>query len=165
MLTAIGDAQKTLLVTCKVFGWSVLNFGAPIWASTISNTNWNHLQTKQNIAFRTTTGCVKISDINDLHNEGEMLPVKVHTEKLTEPFLAGSFQSHRADHVTISSTSLRPMRSTLNYFYSDCMKQHTNNKKKLKRRENKTLLKAIHRHMVHTHLNKDSKQLVHLPQR
>ena len=51
-----------------------------------------------------------MSDINDLHNECEMLPVKAHTEMLAEQFLAGSNQSHRTDHKTISSTSFRPMR-------------------------------------------------------
>ena len=46
-----------------------------------------------------------MSDINDLRNEGEMLPVKAHTEMLAEQLLAGSYQSHRADHETNSSTS------------------------------------------------------------
>ena len=45
-----GCTKETLSVTYKANGWSVLNYGAPIWASTISNTNWNHLQTQQNIA-------------------------------------------------------------------------------------------------------------------
>ena len=68
---------------------------------------------------------MKMSDINDLHNEGEMMPVKSHTEILAEQFLAGSYQSHRADHKTASSTSFRPMRPTLNDTYRDRVKQHT----------------------------------------
>ena len=55
-----------------------------------------------------------MSDINDLNNDGEILPVKAHTEILAELFLAGSYQSHRADHEATSSTSFRPMRLTLN---------------------------------------------------
>ena len=65
-----------------------------------------------------------MSDINDLQNQGEMLPVKARTEMLAEQFLAGSYQSHRADHETTSSTSLRPMRTTLNDTYRDRVKQH-----------------------------------------
>ena len=118
---------------------------------------------QQNIAPRTITGCVKMSDINDLHNECEMLTLKAHTEMLVEQFLAGSYQSHRADHETTSSTSLCPMRPTLNDTYRDHVKQHTNNKEQLNRKEYKNALKSIHRHKVHTQLNKDSKQLGTLP--
>ena len=65
-----GCTKETLSGTYKAIGRSVLNYGAPIRASTISNANWNHLQTQQNLALRTITGCVKMSDINDLHSEG-----------------------------------------------------------------------------------------------
>ena len=159
MLVATGCTRETLLVTYKAIGRSVLNYGAPIWASTISNTHWNHLQTQQTFTLRTITVCVKLFDINDLYNEGEMLPVKAHTEMLAEPFLAGSYQSHLADHKTTSSTSFRPVRPTLYDHYRDRMKQYTNNKEQLKRKEYKNALKSIHRHSVHTQLNKDSKQL------
>ena len=64
--------------------------------------NWNYLQIQQSIACRTITGCVKMSDINTLHNEGEMLPVRAET--IAERFLSGSYQSHRADHKTTCST-------------------------------------------------------------
>ena len=56
-----GCAKETVSVTHNVFGRSVLNYGASIWTSTISNTNWNHLQTQQNMALGTLTGFVKKS--------------------------------------------------------------------------------------------------------
>ena len=74
---ATGAAQETLSVTYKAIGQSVLNYDAPIWAATISNTNRNHLQS---IALRAITGCVRMS--KNLHNEGEMLPGE--GEKLTQ---------------------------------------------------------------------------------
>ena len=95
-----GCTKETLSVTYKVNGRNVLHYGAPIWASTISNTNWNYLKPQQNIVLCTITGCVRMSDINDLHNEGNMMSVKAHTEMLAEQFLAGGYQSHRADHET-----------------------------------------------------------------
>ena len=110
-------------MTYKAIDRSVLNYAAPIWASTISNAIWNHLQTQTNIALRTITGCVKMSDINGLHSEGKMLPVKAHTEILAEQFLAGSHESNRADHET-TSNSFRPMRLTLNDTYSDRVTQY-----------------------------------------
>ena len=72
-----------------------------------------------------------MSDINDLHNEGEMLPVKAHMEMLAEQILADSYRSYRADHET---TSVRPMRPTLNDTYGDRVKQHINNKEQLSQR-------------------------------
>ena len=47
-----------------------------------------------------------------------------HKSSQAEKFLAGSYQSHIADHKTISSTRLRPMRLTLNYTYRDPVKQY-----------------------------------------
>ena len=141
MLVATGAAQKRQSVTyirCSHLGFQ------------ISNTNWNHLQTQQNIVLRTIAPrSVKISDIDHLQNEGEMLPVKAHTELLAEQFLAGSYQSHRADHETTSSTSFRPMRLKLNDTYRNRAKQHTNKKEQLNRKEYKNALRSIHRHTVH----------------
>ena len=51
------------------------------------------------------------------------------------------------------------MRPTLNDTYRDLVKQYTNNKEKLNRKEYKNVLKIIRSHKVHTQLNKDSKQL------
>ena len=100
-----------------------------------------------------------MSDINDLHNEGETLTVKAHTEVLAEQFLAGSYHSHRADHKTTSSASFCPVRPTLNNTYRDRMKHYTNIKEQLNSREYKNALRSIHPHTVHTQLNKDSNQL------
>ena len=98
-----------------------------------------------------------MSDTNDLHNEGETLPVHAYAEMLAEQFLAGSYQSHRAAHGTTSPTSFRPMRRTLNDIYRDRLKQHINNKEQLNRKENKNAFKCIHWHTVHIQLIKDSK--------
>ena len=159
--------KETLSLTYKAIGQSVLNYGAPNWASTLSSTNMNHLQTQQNIAFRTITGCVKMSNINNLYNEDEILLVKAHTEMLAEKFLAGRYQSHlitasaviRADLKTSSSTSFRPMRLTLNDTYRDRLKHLTNNKEQLNNQAYKNALKCIHRHTFYTQMNNDSKQL------
>ena len=80
---------------------------------------------EQNIALCIFTGYVNTSNINDLHNEGEILPVHAHTELLAEQSLAGSYKSHRVDPKTTSSTSVRPMRPTLNDTYRDRVKNNT----------------------------------------
>ena len=71
-----------------------------------------------------------------------MLPVKAPTEMLAEQLLAGIYQSYRADHETISLTSLGPMRLTLNDTYRDRVKHHTNNKEQLNSKEYKNALKV-----------------------
>ena len=80
--------------------------------------------------------------INGLHNEGEMLSVKAHIELLAENFLAGSYESHSADHLTTSSSSLCHMRPTLNDIYRDRVKQHTNNEEQLNSKHYKMRLKV-----------------------
>ena len=79
-----------------------------------------------------------------------MLPVKALTKN--------SYQSHRAEHKKVS-TRFRPMRSTQKDTCRDRVKQHTNNKEQLNRKEYKNSLKSIRQHMVYTQVNKDSKQL------
>ena len=54
--TSWGCSKETLSVTYKAIGWSVLNYAAPSWTPTLSYTNWQRLQVKQNNALRTTTG-------------------------------------------------------------------------------------------------------------
>ena len=133
MLVATDAAQKRNSVDYKAISWSVLNYGATIWASTVRYKFWNNLQTQQNIAFRTITGCVKMSDINGLHNESATLSVKGSTEK-KEPFLTVCHQNHRADHKTTPSTSSCP-KTEKKYTFRYQMKQQKNYKKQLKLKE------------------------------
>ena len=77
-----------------------------------------------------------MSDINEVHNECDNLPVDLHSE---------------AEMLTLNDT------------YRDRSKQHTNNKQQLNCKEYKNALKSIHRHTFHTQLNKDSKQLGNPP--
>ena len=91
-------------MTSKAIGPSVLNYRPPIRASTIVNTNWNHLELKQNISLRTITCSVGMCDRNKSNSEEKTVSVKVHTEMLARQFLSGSFQSQRADHKKTSTT-------------------------------------------------------------
>ena len=55
-----------------------MEYGAPIWLPIISDSNWSRLQTVQNQALRTATGCLAMSSIPHLHRDCKMLPVKEH---------------------------------------------------------------------------------------
>ena len=88
-----GCSTGTLTVTYKAIGRSVLNYGAPIWSPSISNTNWSNFHIQQNIALRT--------NFDDLHRETKVLSVKTHTDMLAEQFSVGCHQIHRSGYQTI----------------------------------------------------------------
>ena len=62
--TSLGQQKETLLVTYKVVGRSIINY-----------------------ALRIATGCHKMSSIDHLHTEAEMLKVREHSEILSAQYL------------------------------------------------------------------------------
>ena len=90
-----GKDKETITTTYKAIGRSCLNYCAPIWTPTLSETNWISLQAVQNAALRTATGCVKKSSISHLHSETKLLQVKEHNMLLSKQFhLATKKQGH-----------------------------------------------------------------------
>ncbi|XP_053960945.1 uncharacterized protein LOC128865055, partial [Anastrepha ludens] len=84
-----GKDKEMLLSTFKAIGRPVLNYAAPVWSPGTSDTQWTKLQTCQNTAIRTATGCLLMSPIQHLHDEAHMLPVKEHNKMLGKQFLLG----------------------------------------------------------------------------
>ncbi|XP_039952139.1 uncharacterized protein LOC120769284 [Bactrocera tryoni] len=82
-----GKDKETLMATYKAIGRPVLDYAAPIWSPGCSGTQMRKLQTCQNTALRTTTGCLLMSPIEHLHSETIMLPVKEHNELLSKQFM------------------------------------------------------------------------------
>ena len=76
-----------------------------------------------------------MSFLKDLHNEGDLLPVKAHTKMLAEQFLAGKYEC--VDHKTTSSNSYFLMKTTLNDAYRDRLTQHTSQEEQLNCKEYK----------------------------
>ena len=66
-------------MTYKTIGRSVANYGAPVWSTNASATSIGKIQIAQNEAMRIATGSHKMSSIDHLHNETEMLTVKEHS--------------------------------------------------------------------------------------
>ena len=89
-------------MTYKAKERNVLNHDVPIWTTTLKNTNWNALQFKQNSAFHTVTGKLKMAPIEHLHREIKMLAARKHNELLYKQFLLGSYLPSRADHNTVT---------------------------------------------------------------
>ena len=87
-LTTWGQEKETLTLTYKSICRSTLEYGSPVWGPAISETSWDKLQRIQNQALRISSGCHMMSDIDHLHQETKVLPLRAHSEMLTKQFLA-----------------------------------------------------------------------------
>ena len=99
-------------MTYKAIGRSVANYGAPVWSTNASVTSIGKIQIAQNEALRIATGSHKMSSIDHLHNETEMLTVKQHSDLLSAQYLV---QCLDPDHVchNIMDVPPRQMKHTL----------------------------------------------------
>ena len=83
-----GQDKETLTLTYKSICRSTLEYGSPVWGPAISKTNWGKLQNVQNQALRIASGCHLMSDLDHLHQETKVLPIKQHSGMTTKQFLA-----------------------------------------------------------------------------
>ena len=77
---------ETLLTTYQAIGRSILIYCCPIRTPSLRETNWCRLQRAQNYALRISTGCLKMEDITELHQEARELPVHQHNELFSQQF-------------------------------------------------------------------------------
>ena len=73
-----GKSKETLNITYKAITRPILEYASTIWSPIISNTNMNKLQTIQNSALRTITGCTLDTNTHHLHTETKILPIDTH---------------------------------------------------------------------------------------
>ena len=81
-----GKSKETLNITYKAITRPILEYASTIWSPIISNTNMNKLQTIQNSALRTTTGCTLDTNTHHLHTETKMLTI-VHRHTHETPWI------------------------------------------------------------------------------
>lgn len=124
--TGWGCTKEVLLTTYKAISRSVLNYGAPIFTPSLSQSRWRDLQTKQNAALRTVTGCHLMASEDHLHHETRMLKVKEHNEMLCTQFLLGAHKEDRPDHrVTLPPPPRsRKVQPTLRSEFRGALLQH-----------------------------------------
>ena len=101
-------------MTYKAIGRSVANYGAPVWSTDASATSIGKIQTAQNEAMRIATGSHKMSSIDHLHNENEMLTVKQHSEILSAQYLVQCLDlDHVCHNIPTMDDPLRQMKHNL----------------------------------------------------
>ena len=77
---------ETLLTTYQSIGRSILSYCCPVWTPSHKDNNWSRLQWAQNSALRITTDCLKMADVDELHQEVRELPVRQHSELISHQF-------------------------------------------------------------------------------
>ena len=81
-----GCDKDTSPTTYQASGRSILSYCSPVWTPSHRNTNWSQLQRAQNFALRFTTGCKRMTDVAELHQEARELPVRQHNELISQQF-------------------------------------------------------------------------------
>ena len=76
-----GKSKETLNITYKTKIRPILEYASTIWSPIISNTKMNKLQTIQNSALRTITGCtLDRMYTHHQHTQTKILPIDTHME-------------------------------------------------------------------------------------
>ena len=102
--TSWGQQKETLLMTYKAVGRSIADYAAPVW-SNASNTRMEKIQVAQNEALRISTGAHKMSSIDHLHCEAQMLKVTEHSDLLSAQYLVKCLDHENVCHnIYITST-------------------------------------------------------------
>ena len=147
-----GKEKEVITNTYKAIGQSTLNYCAPIWTPSLSETNWKRLQTAQNSALRIATGCHLMSDVDHLHHETKIMKVRPHCEMLSKQYL---LSTQKQDHPNPVELNGRPpprqMKDTLQSKFGNYVKSisHPN----LSSEDYKRKLKTIHTKSVKDMLN------------
>ena len=76
----------------------------------LCDTNYRNIQYMQNEALRISTGCHKMSSVDHMHAEANMLKVKEHSELLSAQYLARCLEP---ENVNFSITTREPPKSRI----------------------------------------------------
>ena len=109
------DQQKeTILITYMSLIHSLFIYAAPIWLPKTSPSLIQKLLAIQNFAFHIATGCKRMTSIDHLHKEAEMLPVQDNLSLISSQYLTGALQPNNPSHRVVTSPScIRNMKQTL----------------------------------------------------
>lgn len=82
-----GPEKELLTNTYKAISQSLATYACPIWSPSVSKTNWDKIQTAQNLGLRCATWNVKMASKDNLHSELlYILTIKEHNEMISEQF-------------------------------------------------------------------------------
>ena len=89
-----GQQRETLVMTYKALGRSMRNYAAPVGRTHVSESNIGKIQRAHNEALGVITGSHKMSNIDHLHRETEMVQAEDHMNLLFCA-LSGTWSGYR----------------------------------------------------------------------
>ena len=117
--TSWGQQKETLQITYKALERSIANYAAPVWSSNAGTSSIESIQRAQNEALRIITVAHKMSSIDHLHCETEMLCVEEHFNPLSVQYQIQCLEPDSAcNNITRMDTPLR-MKKTIQPLLSD----------------------------------------------
>ena len=116
--TNYGQQKEILLITYKALGRLIANYAAHVWSTNASESNIGNIQCAQNEALRSITGSHKMSSIDHLHSETEMLHVEEHMNIISAQYLVQCLDTENVcHHITKMDHPLREMKETIKPCY------------------------------------------------
>ena len=105
--------QDNFIYLFKAVGRSIADYAAPVWST---NASMEKIQVAQNEALRISTGAHKMSSIDHLHCEAQMLKVTEHSDLLSAQYLVKCLDHENVCHnITTLDQPPRMMKHTYKY--------------------------------------------------
>ena len=156
-----GSDKETLLATYQAIGRSILSYCSPVWTPSLTNTNWCRLQRAQNSALRNSTGCLRMADVIDLHQEARELPVRPHNELISQQFaMACHLPQHPCHQLCHRPPDDRPERRRSQIGRSKPNIQQYLAEEPLSNTSYKSAISSIHQDVVWTVIESSSSKLL-----
>ena len=158
-----GMDKEVLLTTYSAINKSVLSYCAPVWTPSLSQTNWNELQSAQNAGLRIATGCTKMTNVDHLHAETLTMPVKDHCSMLAKQALLSSARTNHPNHKDITAMPSRIMKPTLTTAFAEAVLPLTLDGIVVDDTNYKEGLKSIHTSCVQDTIAKQVNKILNAP--
>ena len=107
----LGLRQKDLANDLPGNDRPILSYCSHVWTPSFKDTNWCRLKRAQNSALTISTGCPKVTDVAELHQEARELPVHQHNELISQQFaIANHLPQHPCHQLCQRPPDDRPER-------------------------------------------------------
>jgi hypothetical protein len=117
--TKFGCQQETITKVYRQYVRTNLNYASPAWAPAVAKSNLDRLQVAQNGCLRTATGCVKSTQVQHLHDETKVLPIRDHLNMIGTQFIAKIYNPAHPNHnLTSLPRRSRHMKQTPYHYYN-----------------------------------------------
>ena len=150
-----------MLTIYQAIGRSILSYCCPVWTLSLMDTNWVRLQRAQNSALRITTGCLKMADVTELHQEAQELQVRQHNELISQQFaIACHLPQHPCHQLCHRPPDDRPerRRSLIGRFKHNIQQYLA--EEQLSYTSYKLAISSIHQDVVRTAIESSSSKLL-----